>query len=151
MPSFQWERFGREILLLWLNAKKLAAKGLLLRRARACQHNRNPSTISTKLRKPKNITSSFSNLKKNSSVAHYSAKEPLDLIAPFVHLAVVFPWLQARTQRRYNWHITQIQRQLPGLIAFVSTIHQPVNRMLHWPKAFKQRTASRCITNIAGR
>ena len=47
-----------------------------------------------------------------------STKQSLDFVAPLVHLAVVLPGFDPRSQRRHHWLIPQRQCQLPGLVDF---------------------------------
>ena len=52
-----------------------------------------------------------------------STKQSLDFVAPLVHLAVVLPGFDPRTQRRHHWLIPQRQCQLAGLVALVRAVH----------------------------
>src|SRR5690606_2774168 len=71
--------------------------------------------------------------------AFQSAKQPLDLVAPLVHFAVVLPGLQARGQGWHDRDKPQIERQLPGLVALVRAIHDQVDRPAWWAQSRQHR------------
>jgi len=79
------------------------------------------------------------------------AKQTLDLVASLVHLAVVLP---RGDPIRLRWHDrdeTQVQCQLPGLLAFVGTIHQQMNRPVGLAQALQERSTLGRIVRLAWR
>ena len=80
-----------------------------------------------------------------------SAKQTLDLVAALVHFTVVLP---GRDSIRLRWHDrdeTQIQCQLPGLVAFVGTVHQQLNRPTGLAQSLQERAALGRIVRLAWR
>ena len=51
-----------------------------------------------------------------------ATEQTLDFVASLVHLPVVFPWLDPRTQWRHNGRVPQGEGQLAGLVAFICTV-----------------------------
>ena len=79
------------------------------------------------------------------------AKQALNLVAALVHLAVVLP---GRDSIRLRWHDrdeTQVQCQLPGLLAFVGAVHQQMNRPTRLAQTPQERAALGCIVRLAWR
>src|SRR5258708_33788768 len=79
------------------------------------------------------------------------ARQAVDLVAPLVHLAVVLPRGDAI---RLWWHDrdeTQVQCQLPGLLPFVGTVHQQVNRPAGLAQTVQERSTLGRIVRLAGR
>ncbi len=97
------------------------------------------------------MTSSFSKRVKNPSVALQATEQPLHFVAPLVHFLVVLPRIDPIGLGWNHRHEAKIERQLAGFIAFVSAIHQQMNRPLHWPQVFKQRAACGCVMCVARR
>ena len=62
-------------------------------------------------------------LREDAAQSLQAAKQPFGIVAPLVHLTVVLPPLDAGSQRRQHWLIPQHQGRLPGLVAFVRTVH----------------------------
>src|SRR5271155_2184483 len=57
-----------------------------------------------------------------------STEQPFDLIAPLVHFPVVFPRCDSRLLGWNDGDKSEIKRQLPGLITFVCTVHDEMQR-----------------------
>nr|AAC18421.1 P38K [Pseudomonas putida] len=91
--------------------------------------------------KPRNMRSSFSNREKIRR-SFESTEQPLHLIAALVHLAVVVPRFDPRLHWWHHRNETQIQCQLPCLVAFVGTVHQQMHRSAGRPKTAEQAPAS---------
>ena len=79
--------------------------------------------------------------REDTAKALESAKQPLDFIAPLVHLTIVLPGLDPVGLGRHNRDEPQVQSQLTGFVPLISTIHQQVNRPLR-PAQFAQQLAS---------
>ena len=80
-----------------------------------------------------------------------TAKQAFDLVAPLVHLAIVLP---GRDSIRLRWHDrdeTQVQCQLPGLLAFVGTVHQQMDRPTGLAQTVQERAALGRIVRLAWR
>jgi hypothetical protein len=80
-----------------------------------------------------------------------TAEQSFHFVAAFVHFPIVFPWFKPIALWWNNGDETQIQRQLPCLIAFVCLVHQQVQWPIGWPKALEQGSPLRCITGLSGR
>ncbi len=96
--------------------------------------------------KPRNMRSSFSIAREDPAITLEPAKQALDLIATLVHLAV-----DARLYRWHHWNETQIQCQLPCLVAFVGTVHQQMHRPAGRPKTAEQAPAFGCVVRLPRR
>ena len=79
--------------------------------------------------------------REDTAKALESAKQPLDFVAPLVHLTIVLPGLDPVGLRRHNRDESQVQSQLTGFVPLISTIHQQVNRPLRRAQ-FVQQLAS---------
>ncbi len=51
----------------------------------------------------------FLEAREDSAEALQTTKQPFDFVAPLVHLPVVLPWVDTRTQRRHHGFIPQLQ------------------------------------------
>src|SRR5690606_21349855 len=87
----------------------------------------------------------------DAAIALEPTEQALDLIATLVHLAVVLPRFDPRLHRWHHWNETQIQRQLPCLIAFVGTVHQQVHWSAGRPKTAEQAPAFRRVVRLTRR
>ena len=79
------------------------------------------------------------------------AKQTLDLVAPLVHLAVVLPGRDPIRLRGHDRDETQVQCQLPGLLALVGSVHQQMNRPTGLAQTLQERAALGRIVRLAGR
>jgi len=80
-----------------------------------------------------------------------SAKQPLDFIAPLVHLAIVLPRLDPVGFGRHNRNESQVQSQLTGFVSLISSVHQQVNRPLRPAQLAQQSTSFSCVVRLPRR
>ena len=83
--------------------------------------------------------------------AFEAAKQPLDFVAPLVHGSVVFPSGEAILLGWNDRDKAQIEGQLAGVVSFVGSIHQQVNRPRCRAEAIQKFASFRCIVRVAGR
>src|SRR5260221_9929999 len=101
--------------------------------------------------KATNITSSFSNREKMRRKPLSRRNRRSISLRRLVHLAVVLP---GRDSIRLRWHDrdeTQVQCQLPGLLAFVGTVHQQMNRPSGLAQTVQEPAALGRIVRLAWR
>ena len=72
---------------------------------------------------PRNTTSSFSKREKMRRNPFNRRNNRSISLRRLVHLAVVLPGFDPRSQRRHHWLIPQRQCQLPGLVTLVRAVH----------------------------
>ena len=93
----------------------------------------------------------FVESREDAPEAFKTAEQSFHFVSAFVHFPIVFPRFKAIALWRNNGNETQIQRQLPCLIAFVGLVHPQVQWPIGWPKALEQGSPLRCITGLSGR
>lgn len=80
-----------------------------------------------------------------------ATKQSLDFVAPLVHLAVIFPRVEPRSQRRHHGFIPQRQGQLPGLVTVVRAVHVQRRIALLLTKPGQHLTPFRGVVGLSGR
>src|SRR6266851_2952461 len=115
-------------------------------RLRACSHYRSPSTMSAKLMKADEHDIELFEPREDAPKALESAEQPFDLVASFVHGAVVFPRRDPTLLGWHHWDEAKVERQLSRLIAFVCPVHQQIYR----PWRLAQLAALGRIVGLAG-
>src|SRR6476620_12374530 len=70
----------------------------------------------------------FLESRENASKSLQPSEQSLDLVASLVHRTVVFPRIDSIAFGRNDGNEVQVQRQLPGLVALVCTIHEQMDR-----------------------
>ena len=87
----------------------------------------------------------------NAAKTFDAAKKPFNLIALFVQLLIIVPRIFAIAFRRNYGYIAKLHSQSSGLIPFIGSIHQEVNRMVSWTELPQKGSAFRTIAAVASR
>lgn len=64
--------------------------------------------------------------------AFEAAEEPLDLVPPRVHEAIVLPGFDSARIRRHDRHEAEVEHQLPRFGPFIGPIHDHVYWSFYW-------------------
>jgi len=86
----------------------------------------------------------------DSSKALQSTEQPLDLVAPLVHNAVVFPRRHPSLFGRNDRDETKIEGELPSLVTFVRSVHDQMQRSQGLTELAQQLTPLRRVMRLAG-
>jgi hypothetical protein len=86
----------------------------------------------------------------DASEAFEPTKQSFDLVAAAVHGAVVLPSVNAVLLRRNNRNEAEVEGQLPGVLAFVGSVHQQMNRPSRRAKPAQKLAPFRRVVGIAG-
>src|SRR5258708_30733005 len=89
--------------------------------------------------------------REDTAKALESAKQPLDFVAPLVHLTIVLPRLDPVGLGRHNRDEPQLQSQLTGFVSLISSVHQQVNRPLRPPQLAQQLASFSSIVCLSRR
>jgi len=93
----------------------------------------------------------FLEAREDATEAFEPTEQPLDFITPAVHGTVVLPSGNAVLLRGNNRNEAQVERQLPGIVSFVGSVHQQMNRPGRRAKPIQQVASFRRIVGIARR
>lgn len=90
---------------------------------------------------------------KDSAKGFEAAEETFDLVALFIEFPVVFPRIQSAGIGRHHRRQLQREEQLPGFIAFVSTIHHHrcKSQRLAGAPAIQEFSPFRAVASLPGR
>ena len=86
----------------------------------------------------------------DAAEAFEPTKQSLDFVAPVVHGAVVLPNGDAVLLGRHDGDEAKVERQLPGVVSFVGSVHQQMNRPGRRAKLAQECAPFRRVVRIAG-
>ena len=89
--------------------------------------------------------------RKDATERFQSPEQPLDLVAPFVHLPVVFSRVEPGLARRDQRSEPQPHRKLACLVALVCPVHQPGQLLALGSEAMEQLATLGRIMGLSGR
>jgi len=112
------------------NGKSQSRSGSRRIRTRACSHYAQPIGDEREVDEGHEHDIEFFEAREDAAKAFEAAEQPLDLIAPLVHGAVVFPRCNSILLGWNHGNEAKIKRQLPCLITFVRPVHQQAQ----WPR-----------------
>ena len=87
----------------------------------------------------------------DATKAFETAKEPLDFVASLVHGPIVLPCGTSVLLGRNDRDKAQIESQLAGIVSFVGSIHQQVNRPSCRSQTVQKFASFRCVVGVTGR
>ena len=106
--------------------------------------------MSAKVMNPRNRASSLSKREKIRRYPFSRPEQPFDLVASLVHLLVVLPGFVAVALGRNDRVVSQVEGQLPGVVAFIGTVHHQEPFLVLGAQAVEQPTSLRGVVGLAG-